>query len=257
MTTLRVLVLLASLLGASAALGYVTPEKLAAEAGFTQRPGTQLPGALAFRDETGHATRLGDYYGNVPIVLAFAWFGCTTLCPTVVRNLAQTLGRAGVAAGGYRVLVASIDPRDAANDALRMKRLALAGDPGATRWHFLTGSDDAIAKLTRAAGFRYAYDDESHQYAHPIGLLIVTPQGRISRYVPGFDFTPADLRRALAAAAQDDVASPVDRLFLRCFHFAPTGRYGETVMWALRSASIGLLAFAVALVARKSRAPAR
>lgn len=255
MSRIRLAAVVVALAFACDAGAHTTPGQVARDVGFTQRLGTELPGALAFHDDTGRAVRLGDYFGGAPIVLAFAWFGCTTLCPTVVRTLGQTLARTGVPADGYRVLVASIDPRDAASDAQRMKAHAGAD---AAAWHFLTGRGDAIDALTHAAGFRYAYDDETHQYAHPVGMLLLTPAGRVSRYFLGFDFTPADFARALQQAANDAVASPIDRLALLCFHFAPTGRYGSLVMTSLRIASGALLVLALGVVLirrRRSRPP--
>lgn len=250
MIPVRLAVLMLALAIALDAGARARPAQIAQEVGFTQRLGSELPAALAFRDDAGRAVRIGDYFGDVPIVLAFAWFGCTTLCPTVVHTLAQTLVRSGVPASRYRVLIASIDPRDAPSDAHRLK--AYAGRDAAA-WHFLTGPAGAIGALTGAAGFRYAYDDQTHQYAHPVGMLVVTPGGRISRYFLGFDFTPAAFTDALHDAANDAIASPIDRLVLLCFHFAPTGRYGPLVMTSLRVASAVLLALVLAFLALKWR----
>lgn len=251
-------VLIALLVGAlafaSGALAHLTPAAGAKQADFEQRLGEHIPPALAFRDEYGAAVRLADYFGSRPIVLVFAWYGCTTLCPTVVGNLAQALERSGLARGSYQVIVASIDPRDAPADALRMKQRHL-GDAGrdAGAWHLLTGGETAIAALTSAAGFRYVYDDDTHQYAHPAGVVLVTPQGHIARYVFGFDYTPATLQAGIEAAAAREIASPVDRLLLLCFHFAPTGRYSAIVLQTLRIASVALVVAALAVFLMKRR----
>lgn len=229
-------------------------------AGFEQRLHDRVPAGLSFRDESGAVVTLADYYGTTPIVLVFAWYGCTTLCPTVVGNLAQALERSGLAAGRYRVLVASIDPRDAPADARRMKRMYLRASAPiaeANAWHLLTGTAPSIATLTNVAGFRYAYDDATHQYAHPAGIVLLTPQGTIARYFFGFDYTPADLRNAVDAAAAGEVASPVDRLLLLCFHYVPSGKYSVQVMQALRIASLALLAGVALVVALRRRPAAR
>jgi len=246
--------LVGALAFAGAALAHLSPAAGAREAGFEQRLGAHIPPALAFRDEHGARVRLADYYGSAPIVLVFAWYGCTTLCPTVVGNLARALERSGLAPGSYQVIVASIDPRDAPADALRMKRrhVADAGDD-ARAWHLLTGGENSIAALTSAVGFRYVYDDDTHQYAHPAGLVLLTPQGDIARYVFGFDYTPARLRAAVEAAAAHEIASPVDRLLLLCFHFAPTGRYSGLVLQTLRIASVVLILAALAVLLAKRR----
>ncbi|HJU24562.1 MAG TPA: SCO family protein [Casimicrobiaceae bacterium] len=251
MTMLRIVAFAVALAAAFDAFAYARPETLAAQAGFTQRMGNVLPGALAFRDESGRAVRIADYYGDAPIVLVFAWFGCRTLCPTVIGNLAQSVAKAGIAPGRYGVIVASIDPRDAPADAARMKRNPVVRD--ARAWHFLTGREDAIDALANAAGFRYAYDADTHQYAHPAGFVILTPDGRVSRYFFGFDFAPSELRDALRDAGNDAIASPVDRLLLLCFHFAPTGRYSADVLQALRIASVLLVGCALAFVVVKRR----
>ena len=248
---------------AATAFAQVTASDLAQRAGFTQRLDESIPAALSFDDEAGRAVHLSDYFGESPLILVFAWYGCTTLCPTIVGNLADALARSGLGSGAYQVVVASIDPRDSPADAQRMKRVYLADPPAradAGNWHVLTGSAASIAALTDAAGFRYTYDARSHQFAHPAGIVLVTPRGAIARYFFGFDFTPPQLRDALRAAAAERIASPVDRLLLLCFHFAPAGRYGARVMDALRLTSIALLlAGGAAIVAmrRRTRADAK
>jgi protein SCO1 len=248
---MRILLLLCWWLVAGGAIANVTAVNLAHQAGFEQRLNGSVPSKLAFRDETGRTVRLSDYYGVSPLVLVFAWYGCTTLCPTVVGNLVQALDRSGLATDDYQVVVASIDPRDSASSAMHMKGIYLAGashHADSRRWHLLTGTRDAISGLTQAAGFRYAYDAATHQYAHPAGIVLLTPRGTIARYFFGFDFTPAQLRDGLHDAAAARIASPIDRLLLLCFHFAPAGKYSLAVMHALRWISIVLLAAGLALL---------
>jgi protein SCO1/2 len=240
----RVLAFVCCSLVAGGACAYVTPADLSRRVGFDQRLGEPIPPELSFRDETGRTVKLADYYGAAPIVLVFAWYGCTTLCPTVVANLVDALDRSGLAPDAYQVVVASIDPRDSAADAARMKRIVLADARSATRpnaWHLLTGTEAAIAALTGAAGFRYAYDGQSHQYAHPAGIVLLTPRGTVAHYLFGFDFTPAQLHEVVAAAALSRIVSPVDRLLLLCFHFAPSGKYSEEVLDGLRVGSVAML----------------
>ncbi len=244
--------LIATLASANIALAHVTPEQAAREAGFEQRLAAPIPGSLVFRDEQGAEVRLSEYYGSAPIVLVFAWYGCSTLCPTVVGNLAQALGRADLARADYKVVVASIDPHDAPADALRMKRQHLV-TARADAWHLLTGGERDIAALARAAGFRYAYDEDTHQYVHPAGIVLLSPRGTIARYVLGFDYTPAALREGLEAAGRDEVASPVERLLLVCFHYVPSGRYSALVLQTLRIASVTLALVAVGVVVAKRR----
>lgn len=245
---------------APGAFAGTTAADLTQRAGFEQRLGEDVPATLTFRDDTGDSVRLSRYFGASPIVLVFAWYGCTTLCPTVVGNLAQALDRSGLSPDRYRVLVASIDPRDAPADARRMKRnwLATASRGNeATAWHLLTGDAAAIGGLARAAGFRYAYDDDTHQFAHPAGVVLLTPKGTIARYFLGFDFTPVELRDAIDAAGSGRIGSPVAQLLLLCFHFAPTGKYSAVVLQALRIASVGLLLGGIAFAVRRRREAAR
>jgi protein SCO1/2 len=254
----RRILLVAMLAFAPLAFASSPAQTVAAKAGFTQRLGAEIPGDLTFRDEAGEPVALRDFYGDLPVVLVFAWFGCTTLCPTVTSNLAHALAGAGEPVDRYRVVVASIDPRDSPLDAAQMKRRVLRDDAGqSSAWHFLTGREASITALTRAAGFGYAYDANTHQYAHPAGYVLLTPDGRISRYFLGFDFTPDEFHHALDDAGRRGVAAtPVDRLLLLCFHFAPTGRYSATVMEALRVASVALLVLAAGIVVWKRRAAA-
>lgn len=245
--------------GAACAAANISTADIAERVGFDQHLNGTIPRDLRFRDETGAQVRLGDYFGAAPVVLVFAYYGCSTLCPTVVGNLVATLARSGLAPGSrYQVIVASIDPGDspAAASLKKAAYLGAASRPQIGKaWHLLTGSQASIAALTQAAGFRYAYDAGTHQYAHPAGIVVLTPRGTIARYFFGFDFTPAELGTALDAAAAQRIASPVQRLLLLCFHFDPsTGKYSATVLQALRWMALAmLLALAAVLVAARWR----
>jgi protein SCO1 len=232
-----------------------TPADIAREVGFDQHLNQPLPLELAFRDETGKGVRLGDYFGASPVILAFAYYGCGTLCPVVMRNLADKLVRLGRTGDTpLQVVIVSFDPGD--SPALAAKKKAALFKPASHRderdWHLLTGNSGAIDALTRAAGFRYVYDIATHQYAHPAGIVVVTPQGRISRYFFGFDSTAGDLRGALANAADERVATPVQRLLLLCFHYDPvTGKYSATILETLRAMALLMLLAALAWLAAR------
>jgi protein SCO1 len=219
------------------AAGNISADDIASKLGFDQHLDTALPLELHFRDESGAQVRLGDFFGTVPVVLVFSYYGCSSLCPTVIDNLAGTLDRSGLNPAQYQVLAISIDPRDSPSLALRKKRLYLqhAHPADGRAWHLLTGDDAAISVLTRTTGFRYAYDAQSAQYAHPAGIVLITPRGSIARYFFGFDFTPDQLRAAFSAARAERVSSPIERLLLLCFHFDPaTGKYSWLIVDALR-----------------------
>jgi len=228
------------------------------QVGFDQHPDRLLPLQLEFRDERGARVRLADYLGATPAALVFAYYNCSNLCPTVIHHLAQRLaGASGPAARSLPVVVVSIDPHDSPAQAAQMKAGAEGGAlPGVQRWHFLTGEQSAIAELTGAAGFRYAYEPATRQYAHAAGYILLTPQGRIARYFLGFDFTSSQLEQSIDEAAALRISTPVERLLLLCFHYDPLiGRHSGTVMAALRGVSaaalLALLAFG--LVRRAQR----
>jgi protein SCO1/2 len=237
----------------ASALAYLAPSQAAQRAGFAQRLSARVPPTLAFRDETGRAVELRDYFGASPVILVFAWYGCTTLCPTVIAHLAATLAQSGLAKDSYRVVVVSIDPRDAPADAARMKRLHLDAVDASADWHLLTGKPGAIATLADAAGFRYAYDDETHQYAHPAGAVLLTPEGEIARYYLGVGFTAGELQDGVRRAAASEIASPVDQLLLLCFHFAPAGSHSASILAALRIGCATFVVGALALFASRRR----
>jgi protein SCO1 len=228
--------------------------------GFDQHPGRLLPLQLDFRDERGARVRLADYLGAAPAAVVFAYYNCSNLCPTVIHHLAQRLaGVSDPAARSLQVLVVSIDPHDSPAQAAQMKAGAEGGAlPGADRWHFLTGEEPAISELARAAGFRYAYDPETRQYAHAAGYILLTPQGRIARYFFGFGFTSSELAQSIDEAAALRISTPIERLLLLCFHYDPlTGRYSDVVMAALRGVSaaalLALLAFGLVRRGRAHR----
>ena len=263
--------LVAGLFCIGCALAQPAPSDSRARAAFEPHPGATLPASLAFRDESGARVELADYYGSAPIVLVFAWYGCTALCPTVVESLARALEQSGTTPGkGYQVIVASIDPLDSPAAAMRMKQghlTSVTTHDEAQAWHLLTGNERSIAALAHAAGYRYGYDANTHQYAHPTGIVLVTPQGRIARYLPGFEFTAAGLRDALrgtsirrTGAAETDpartaesIASPSDIVQLICFHVAAAGRYTTQILDALRILTAGTLAVALVVLIRARR----
>lgn len=234
-----------------------TPADIARDVGFDQHLNEALPLDLAFRDESGKVIRLGDYFGASPVILAFAYYGCRTLCPVVISSLADKLDRLGrVGDKPSQVVIVSFDPGDSPVLAATKKSALLKPSPHRDEqdWHLLTGNSAAIDALTRAAGFRYLYDGATHQYAHPAGIVVVTPQGRISRYFLGFDFTAPELRDALAKAADERIATPVQRLLLLCFHYDPmTGKYSGTILETLRAMASVMLLAALAWLASRFR----
>lgn len=197
---------------------------------FEQRLEAQLPLELSFRDEAGRAVRLADFFGRGPVILSLNYFECPNLCPIQLQALARMLRALPFVVGReLTVLTVSIDPGGTPDLARRKKDelLALYRRPEAEQgWHLLTGDEDSIRRLTEAVGFRYRYDPTIDQFAHATGIVILTPQGRVSRYFYGLDYAPRDVRLALVEASAGKIGSPVDRLLLYCYRYNPlTGRY--------------------------------
>jgi protein SCO1 len=213
---------------------------------FVQRLDGSVPAGLRFHDESGNAVQLGNYFGTDPVGLVLSYYSCTTLCPTQIRNLAQRITQAsGAAARQAQVLVVSVDPTDSPAVASQSKHRLL--DPlmsaeRAQRWHFLSGAPQDIAALTESVGFRYGYDAATHQYAHPAGFALLTPEGRIAGYFFGFDFTAEQLDRAFDQASRSRIASPIERLLLACFHYElRSGIHTNLIVALLRVLSVVLV----------------
>jgi protein SCO1 len=252
-----------------------------ASAGFKREPGmtsTQMPKALRdigfdqnldqpvpldtpFRDEHGASVRLGDYFGKRPVVMVFAYYDCPMLCTLVINGLSSALNVLSLTPGkDFEIVTVSFNPADTPASAAAKKKLYLeryARDGAAESWHFLTGDPPSIERLTKAAGFRYAWDAETKQFAHPSGIVVLTPDGRLARYLFGIEYGPRDLRYAIVEASDGKVGNAADALLLYCYHYDPmTGRYGLVIMRALRLAGgatvLALAAFIVVMV-RKER----
>ena len=230
------------------------------EIGFDQNLDQRVPLDTTFRDEAGATVRLGDYFGKRPVVLVFAYYDCPMLCTIVVNGLSSALGVLSLDPGrDFEIVTVSFNPRDtpaaaAAKKAVYLERYKRPG--AAEGWHFLTGDQPSIDRLTKAAGFRYAWDAGTQQFAHPSGVIVLTPDGRLARYLFGVEYGPRDLRFALVEASAGKAGSPVDSLLLYCYHYDPmTGRYGPAIMRAMRLAGattvFALAAFIVAMVRRE------
>jgi protein SCO1 len=232
------------------------------EIGFDQNLDQRVPLDLPFMDENGRAVRFGDYFSKRPIVLVFAYYDCPMLCTQVINGVASALGVISLSpASDFDVIVVSFDPRDTPRSAAAKKAAYLERykRPGASDGaHFLTGDRSSIDRLTNAAGFRYAWDEQTKQFAHPSGVIVLTPDGRLARYLFGIEYGPRDLRFGIVEASDGKVGNPADALLLYCYHYDPmTGRYGLMIMRTLRLAGIatvlGLGGFVFAMVRQERR----
>jgi protein SCO1/2 len=247
------------------AQGVVSSERPAIlkDVSFRQRLNETLPLDAAFLDENGRSVRLGDYFGgSKPVVLAFVYYQCPMLCIQVMNGISSSLRALPFEAGkDFDVVLISFDPRDTPAAAAEKKRTHLdywAAQSTASGWHLLTGDESTIARVTAAAGFSYQWDDLTQQFAHVSGVLVVTPDGRLSRYFYGVEYSPKELRLALVESGQGQIGSVIDELLLYCYHYDPaSGRYGVIVMNLIRVGGVLTVAFilGVMLLTRRRDTP--
>jgi protein SCO1 len=209
------------------------------DVGFDQHLGETLPLDMPFRDESGREVRLGEYFGRRPVVLSLVYYECPMLCTLSLNGLVSALSVLPWTPGQeFELVTVSFDPRETPAQATIKKKAYLARykrDGAAAGWHFLTGDEKSVRALTRAAGFRYAWDQAGGQFAHPAGVVVVTPDGHVSRYLFGVEYAPKDLRLALVEASAGKVGGPVEQLLLFCYRYDPaTGKYGPFVLGMVR-----------------------
>jgi protein SCO1 len=202
--------------------------------GIEQHLDEQIPPDLTFREETGKSVRLGDYFGKKPMILNLVYYQCPMLCGEVLSGLEKALRVLKFDIGKeFDVLTISFDPRETPEMATKKKAefLQRYGRPtGAAGWHFLTGPQESIDALTKAAGFQYQYDDKSGQFAHATAIVVLTPGGKIAQYYYGVEYAPKDLRLGLIQASENKIGNLADQVLLYCYHYDPTaGRYGAIV----------------------------
>jgi protein SCO1/2 len=267
--------------GPGAASGRDDPLQPAASApvaSFTQRLDARLPLQAPFTDSTGRPIRLGDEFAAAgsdaaPVILVLGYYRCPQLCGLLMQGLLEAVHSSGLPATAYRIVFASIDPGDTAADAAARRRVALAYaqflDAGATppAIDLLVGPTASVAALARSVGYTYqvaAASPEpvapglpSARFDHPAGLVVCTPDGRVSRYLMGVRFDSTELKAALVDAGGGRVGTVTDRLALLCAHLDPRlGHWSRAVLSGMRVLGIATLVLVVALV-RRRRAPAR
>ena len=214
--------------------------------GIDQKLGDQLPLDLVFTNERGESVKLGDYYGKKPVVLSLVYYQCPMLCNQVLNGMVTAFKVMAFQPGDeFEVVTVSFDPRETPALAAAKKNTYVNYLPEARRagaaagWHFLTGGEANIKRLTDAVGFRYHYDEATNQFAHASAIYVTTPQGKLARYFYGIEYAPRDLRLGLIEAADNKIGTPVDQLLLYCYHYDPaTGKYGAAVMNVMRLAGI-------------------
>ncbi len=208
-----------------------------------QKLNEQVPLDLPFKDEHGKDVRLGDYFGQKPVVLALVYYECPMMCTEVLNGMASAFSVLRFDIGKeFNVVTVSFDPREtpqlaAAKKIAYVRRYNRAG--AEQGWHFLTGPAESINALTRAVGFHYEWDAQTQQFAHATAIMVLTPQGRIAQYYYGVEYSVRDLRLGLIEASQNRIGSLVDQVLLYCYHYDPrTGKYGATITRVLRVAGV-------------------
>lgn len=220
-----------------------------------QKLDQQLPLDLMFRDEKGQPVKLGQYFSQKPVVLAFVYYDCPMLCTQVLNGMGEAFRVLPFELGkDYDVVTISFDPREGAELADAKKKVYVGYLPAKLQpsanagWHFLTGDAESIRQITDAVGFRYHYDEATKQFAHASAIMVATPQGKLSRYYYGIQYSARDLRLGLIESSHNKIGSPVDQLLLYCYHYDPsTGKYGAVVMNIVRAGGVVTLLIMVAM----------
>jgi len=227
----------------------------------------QVPLDTAFKDESGKSVQLGQYFHQQkPVLLAFVYYGCPMLCTQLEQGVVGSLRMLSFNPGrDYEVVFVSFDERDTPEMAAAKKNTAMdhfRRKETAAGWHFLTGSKESIAAVTNSANFHFNFDAKNNLFAHASGIMLLTPEGRISRYFYGVEFPGRDLRLGLVDASQGKIGTPVDKMLLFCFQYDPsTARYSATILGIMRVLALmtvaGLLLMIVIYRQRDKRAARR
>ena len=238
----------------------VRPELLK-QVGIDQKLNQTIPLNLAFRDENGQTVQLAQFFKQRPVILTLVYYNCPMLCTQVLNGVESGLKELPLDIGKqFEVVTISIDPTES-HVLAKVKQemyVGMYGRPGAAQgWHFLTGDEPQIKQLADAVGFRYAYDPDTKQFAHASAIMLLTPEGKISRYFYGIQYPSRDLRLGLVEASEGKIGTPVDQVLLFCYHYDPaTGKYGlliSRVIQAGGALTVLILGIAMLILFRGER----
>lgn len=226
--------------------------------GIDQKMGAQIPADLPFTDDSGHPATLRQYLGK-PVILALVYYQCPSLCNMILNGVLRGVKNLSMAAGrDYQIVAVSFDPRETPEMAASKKASYVKGyrrDGAENGWHFLTGPEASSKVLADAVGFHYAFDPATNQYAHGSAIMLLTPEGRVTRYFYGIDYPERDLRLGLVEASNNHIGSAIDQVMLYCYHYDPSnGKYGLVIMNVLRLAgllTVGSLAIFMIVMFRR------
>ncbi len=232
------------------------------EVTIEQKLNSQLPLDAKFKDENGQTVQLGQYFGKRPVVLALVYYDCPMLCTQILNGMVRAARVLTFTPGkDYEVLAISFDAREKPKQALAKKQIYMKdyGHPEtADGWHFLTGDPDSIKRVTEAVGFRYKWDVYTATFAHASAIYVLTPEGKLSKYFYGIEYSPKDMRLGLIEASHDKIGTAVDQVLLFCYHFDPTtAKYTPVALDILRVAGAATVlmlgGFVIIMLRRDSR----
>ena len=226
------------------------------EVRIDQKLNQQLPLDLVFRDESGQEVKLGKYFGQKPIVLALVYYDCPMLCTQILNGMVTSFRVLPFQIGKeFDVVTISFDPRETAALAATKKKVYLDYLPDKMHtdanngWHFLTGDPANIERIADAVGFRYHYDEKTKQFAHASAIMVATPEGKLSHYFYGVNYSARDLRFGLIESSQNKIGSVTEQLSLYCYQYDPsTGKYGAAVMRIVRITGVITLLGIIAMI---------
>ena len=243
----------------SVALAQDPPAGVLTQIGVDQKLNAAVPQDLRFKDELGRDVQLRHFFKGKPVILSLVYYECPMLCSMTLNGLVRSMRPLAFDIGDeFEVITISFDPNETPGLAAAKKDVYVNdyGRAGAASgWHFLTGSADSIARLTEAVGYRYQWDEYTKQWAHVSAIMVLTPDGRVSQYLYGIEFSSRDLRLSLVQASRNKIGTLVDRILLYCYQYNPhTGRYGVVIMNTVRLASVAtVLALAAFIILNRRR----
>jgi protein SCO1/2 len=223
------------------------PREIQDKIGIDQKLGGKVPLQLEFLDESGKTVKLGDFFSEgKPVIFVPAYYRCRLICNRVLDGMFDGLKRIDSkfrASDHFEVVVLSMDPTENAENA-RNKKESMLSALGRRRsvggWHFLTGSESNIKQVMDSVGYRYIYDEKRSEYLHATGVMILTPEGIVSRYLLGIRFMPTDLELSLVESSQNNIGSLADQIKLLCYAYDPQS--GQYTLLVIRLVQAGALA---------------
>ncbi|HTK82514.1 MAG TPA: SCO family protein [Bacteroidota bacterium] len=220
-----------------------SPSKVFSEVSIDQHLNEQVPLDLQFLDEEGRTVTLDQFFHSKPVVLSLVYYKCPMLCTQVLNGMVESFNLIDFRIGNeFNVVTVSIDPAETPDLAANKKQQYVAEykkEGARNGWHFLTGTQASITRLANAVGFKYVYDEQTKQFAHASGIMIATPEGKLSRYLYGIEYVAKDLTFSLMDASKGKIGSPVQKLQLLCYAYDPSsGKYSLVVTNIVRGAGI-------------------